>query len=144
MKLETKRGQEFEIAESTWNKCVAKYGDRAREEALTWLCRRAEHAKYREAGCPEPDPGWLVERTELRRLCSALDNDFAAGTCGYDPIDLIDRTVNNRPKSAGQVRAISRLLENVETEPFELQARREWIEEWEFETRQLAELDAIV
>jgi hypothetical protein len=139
MKLVTRRGQEFEVDDAVWTRWEQKHGPRAREHALTWLCMRAEHAAQRAAGCPEPSAEWLASNMTAAKLQIAIRHPDARGG-GYDLGDLLGRVMAGRITSAGQDRAIARLVESVTDEDAEAALRAEWRETWEFSTRPLAGL----
>jgi hypothetical protein len=143
MKLVTRRGQEFEVADAVWARWERKHGARARELALTWLVMRAEHAASRAAGCPEVSAEWLASNMTATKLQIAIRRaDARAG--GYNPCDLLDRMMAGRITSAGQDRAIGQLTETVTDEEAEAALRAEWKETWEFSTRPLADLEKLL
>lgn len=141
MKLTTKRGQEFDVAEEVWAAWVKKHGPRARELALTWLVRRAEHAAKRDAGCPAMPPEWVAENMAAEKFALGLDR---ADDLPYDVGDLVDRLSTGRAMSDGQTRAVSEVCALVSDDEAMASLQKRWTETWEFETRPLGSLEKLL
>lgn len=101
MNITTKRGQEFHIEDSHWDALERRYGARAREMALTFLCRREGHRQV--AAEEQITEEAIASEVETQRLIAQAERYYADRPSRYKAGEVMIRVLQGRIMSAGMM-----------------------------------------
>lgn len=131
MKLTTKRGVTYEIADEHWQALENRFGARSREMALTYLCRADSHRKLADTDL-QPTEEWLDREMETQKLMAQAERFYADQPSRYADGAVVLRVLQGRVMSAGM---LGELCEIGHMDVSDVDLRQRAVDEWK---RQMA------